>query len=141
VEEYFFRHLLIGKLSRYINIWICGVISIITFPLLHFIPAIVAMLFSPGTATDLTLVSVIPYVVMGSIFTLAYILTGRSLIYAWLIHAFNNVMALVMAYYVQPQLEQFLEDNGVEDVAGLISGVGPVLRAVTEVTVSLTLGR
>lgn len=141
VEEYFFRHLLIGKLSRYINIWICGVISIITFPLLHFIPALVAMLFSPGTATDLTLISVIPYVVMGSIFTLAYILTGRSLVYAWLIHAFNNVMALVMAYYVQPQLEQFLEDNGIEDAGALHAAAGALLRTLTEVTISLTLGR
>ncbi|GAA1140252.1 CPBP family intramembrane glutamic endopeptidase [Nesterenkonia lutea] len=147
VEEYFFRHLLIGKLSRFINIWICGVISVITFPLLHFIPALVTMLISPGMATDLTIVSVVPYLVMGSVFTLAYILTGRSLVYAWLLHAFNNVMALVMAYFVQPRLEQFLEDSGMdmEDMPGLVSNAlstsTALLRLVAEVTFTLTGGR
>lgn len=143
VEEYFFRHLLIGKLSRFINIWICGVISVITFPLLHFIPALVTMLVSPGAATDLTVISVVPYLVMGSIFTLAYILTGRSLVYAWLLHAFNNVMALVMAYFVQPRLEQFLEDSGMdlEDVQGLFAAARGLLRLGTEVTFALTIGR
>ncbi|WP_218221174.1 type II CAAX prenyl endopeptidase Rce1 family protein [Nesterenkonia sp. Act20] len=143
VEEYFFRHLLIGKLSRFINIWICGVISVITFPLLHFIPALVTMLVSPGVATDLTVISVVPYLVMGSIFTLAYILTGRSLVYAWLLHAFNNVMALVMAYFVQPQLEQFLEDSGMDldDVQGLLDVARGLLRLGTEVTFALTIGR
>ncbi|MCH8563569.1 CPBP family glutamic-type intramembrane protease [Nesterenkonia sp. LB17] len=141
VEEYFFRHLLIGKLSRYINIWICGAISVITFPLLHFIPALVAMLASPGAATDLTVVSVVPYVVMGSVFTVAYILTGRSLVYAWLLHAFNNVMALVMAYFVQPQLEQFLEDSGIDDLGGLVWHTGAVLRVLTETTLALAGGK
>ncbi|MGJ9406475.1 CPBP family intramembrane glutamic endopeptidase [Nesterenkonia aurantiaca] len=141
VEEYFFRHLLIGKLSRYINIWICGVISVITFPLLHFIPALVLMLADPSAPTDLTVISVVPYVVMGSVFTLAYILTGRSLIYAWLLHAFNNVMALVMAYFVQPQLEQFLEDSGIDDVGGLVAHTGAVLRVLTETTLALTGGK
>lgn len=138
VEEYFFRHLLIGKLSRYINIWICGVISVITFPLLHFIPALVAMLTDPGAATDLTVISVVPYLVMGSVFTVAYILTGRSLVYAWLLHAFNNVMALVMAYYVQPRLEQFLEDNGMDGVGGLVANTGAALRLLTDTTLALT---
>ncbi|GAA1164976.1 CPBP family glutamic-type intramembrane protease [Nesterenkonia sandarakina] len=141
VEEYFFRHLLIGKLSRYINIWICGVLSVITFPLLHFIPALVLMLADPSAPTDLTLISVVPYVVMGSVFTLAYILTGRSLVYAWLLHAFNNVMALVMAYFVQPRLEQFLEDNGMEGVGGLISHTTALLRLLTETTLTLTGGK
>lgn len=141
VEEYFFRHLMIGKLSRYINIWICGVLSVITFPLLHFIPALVMMLADPGAPTDLTLISVVPYVVMGSVFTLAYILTGRSLVYAWLLHAFNNVMALVMAYFVQPQLEQFLEDSGMEEMPGLLANTGAVLRVLTETALALTGGK
>lgn len=127
VEEYFFRHLMVGKLSRHINIWICGVISVITFPLLHFIPALI------GLSDDLSVVTVIPYVTMGIIFTVAYILTGRSLIYAWLLHAFNNFMSLVMMYFVAPRLERFLEDSGIdpggEPLSWIIDTAGAVLSA------------
>lgn len=104
VEEYFFRHLLIGKLSRHLNIWVCGAISVVTFPLLHFIPALI------GLAEDLTAVAVVPYVTMGALITVGYILSGRNLFYAWLIHAFNNFISLVMAYFVQPWAEGILED-------------------------------
>ena len=104
VEEYFFRHLLIGKLSRHINVWICGAISVVTFPLLHFIPALL------GASDDLTLVSVVPYVTMGLLITVGYIVAGRNLFYAWLIHAFNNFASLLVAYFVQPWAEGLLED-------------------------------
>lgn len=104
VEEYFFRHLLIGKLSRYLNVWICGAISVIAFPLLHFIPALI------GLADDLTLVAVVPYLTMGLLITVGYIITGRNLFYAWVLHAFNNVMSLLLAYFVQPWAEQYLEE-------------------------------
>ncbi|HIX00477.1 MAG TPA: CPBP family intramembrane metalloprotease [Candidatus Nesterenkonia stercoripullorum] len=131
VEEYFFRHLMVGKLSRHINIWICGVISVITFPLLHFIPALI------GLSDDLSVVTIIPYVTMGIIFTVAYILTGRSLIYAWLLHAFNNFMSLVMMYFVAPRLERFLEDSGIdpggEPLGWIIDTAGAFLSAGTGV--------
>lgn len=35
VEEYLFRHLLIGKLSQYVNIWICCAISVGVFASIH----------------------------------------------------------------------------------------------------------
>lgn len=104
VEEFFFRHLLVGKLSRHINVWICGAISVVTFPLLHFIPALL------GASDDLTLVSVVPYVTMGILITVGYIVAGRNLFYAWLIHAFNNFVSLLVAFFVQPWAEGVLED-------------------------------
>lgn len=118
VEEYFFRHLLIGKLSRHVNIWICAAISVVSFPLLHFLPALV------GAADDLTLVAVLPYLTMGLAFTLAYILTGRSLIYAWLLHAFNNTMSLLVTYYVMPWAEDM------EEQLEQLEQAGHILRVV-----------
>lgn len=116
VEEFFFRHLLIGKLSRYINVWICGLISVVTFPLLHFIPALM------GLTDDLTAVSVVPYVTMGLIITVGYIISGRNLFYAWLLHAFNNVMSLTMAYFLEPAAEDSLDQ---------LEQYGAVLRLLT----------
>lgn len=116
VEEFFFRHLLIGKLSRYINVWICGAISIVTFPLLHFIPALL------GLSEDLTLVAVVPYLTMGMLITVGYIVAGRNLFYAWLLHAFNNFMSLVMAYFVQPWAEDMLDQY--ENLEGGMALIG-----------------
>ena len=98
VEEYFFRHLLVGKLSNYINIWICGAISVVAFPLIHFIPALM------GMADDLSFVAIVPYLTMGIIITIGYVVTGRNLFYAWLLHAFNNVMSLLLSYFLVPWL-------------------------------------
>lgn len=119
VEEYFFRHLLIGKLSRYINVWICGAISVIAFPLLHFIPALI------GMADDLSLISVMPYLTMGIVITLGYILTGRNLFYAWLLHFFNNAMSLLLTYLVVPWAEDVL--GPLEGLAVLKLLIAPVL--------------
>ncbi|MGY5319622.1 CPBP family intramembrane glutamic endopeptidase [Neomicrococcus lactis] len=91
VEEYIFRHLLVGKLSRYINKWVCAVISIVLFAGMHFI----------GTGTFEWL-SAIPYVTLGTVITLAYILTGKSLAYSYVLHFFNNAVALIIAYTVLP---------------------------------------
>lgn len=103
VEEFFFRHLLIGKLSRHINIWVCGAISVLLFPMIHFIPALI------GISDDLSLVTFIPYVTMGAAFTLVYILAGRSLLYAWMLHAANNCMAVLLQYFLLPLLPDLEE--------------------------------
>lgn len=123
VEEYFFRHLLVGKLSRYINVWICGAISVAAFPLLHFIPALI------GLSDDLSLVTVVPYFTMGLLITVGYIVSGRNLFYAWLLHAFNNVMALIMAYLIQPWLEDIAGDF--EELEVGIRMLGTVARMLT----------
>lgn len=104
VEEYLFRHLLVGKLSRKINIWYCAVISIAAFSGIHIIPEILS-----GSLTTVLLVG-LPYVMTGVAITLAYIWAGRSLFYAWLVHAFNNLIAILVTYYVMPWLEEQYPD-------------------------------
>jgi len=37
VEEYIFRHLLIGKLSRRVNLWVCCALSVVLFAALHIV--------------------------------------------------------------------------------------------------------
>lgn len=103
VEEYFFRHLLVGKLSRHLNIWICAVISIVPFAFVH-----VAEELLSGDL-QLVLSTVLPYLTMSVVFTLVYILSGRSLMFAWLLHAFNNSMALVLQTFVLPHLPDEME--------------------------------
>ncbi|MET1156774.1 CPBP family glutamic-type intramembrane protease, partial [Arthrobacter sp.] len=37
VEEYIFRHLLVGKLSRRVNLWACCALSVVLFAALHIV--------------------------------------------------------------------------------------------------------
>lgn len=85
VEEYIFRHILIGKLGRWIPTWVTVPVSIIAFTMLHFIA-------DPNTS----IASVLPYMSMAIAFTAVYLLSKKSFAYAWLSHAFNNVMAVLM---------------------------------------------
>ncbi|MFB0833533.1 CPBP family intramembrane glutamic endopeptidase [Arthrobacter halodurans] len=95
VEEYIFRHLLIGKLSRWINVWVCVAISILLFAGIHFVGA---------GSFDVT--SLVPYLTLGTVISVAYVLSGKSLAYSYVLHLFNNGVALVLAYTVLPLLEQ-----------------------------------
>ena len=92
VEEYLFRHLMIGKLSRHLNVWVCVVISIFTFALLHFV----------ATGFNFNPVEVLPYLTLATVITLAYVFTGMSLAYAYILHVFNNLIALTVAYTLLP---------------------------------------
>ena len=85
VEEYIFRHILIGKLSRYISVWITVPISIMGFTLLHFMS-------DPNTS----FASMLPYLSMAIAFTAVYLISKKSFAYAWLSHAFNNVMSVIL---------------------------------------------
>lgn len=93
VEEYIFRHLLIGKLSRVLNVWVCAGISAALFAGLHFLGG--------GSVEP---VAVVPYLVVGMVISLAYVLTGRSLAYAYSLHVLNNLVALVVTYTLAPLL-------------------------------------
>jgi membrane protease YdiL (CAAX protease family) len=95
VEEYIFRHLLIGKLSRKLNVWVCVAISVVLFTSLHFIGA---------GSFDLT--SAIPYTTLGIMMSLAYVLTGKSLAYSYVLHVFNNAVALILSYTLLPLFQQ-----------------------------------
>lgn len=94
VEEYLFRHLLIGKLSRKLNIWVCALISTVVFAGIHFL--------NGGGIASVT--QILPYLMLGILMSLAYILSGKSLAYAYLLHFINNAMALLMLYLVYPLL-------------------------------------
>lgn len=109
VEEYIFRHLLIGKLSRHLNIWFCAVISVVPFAFLH----VSSELFAGDMQA--VLMTVVPYLTMSIVFTLAYIFSGRSLLFVWLLHAFNNCMAVTLQYWLAPLLEDLegIEPYGV----------------------------
>lgn len=91
VEEYIFRHLMIGKLSRKLNVWVCVAISIVLFAGMHFLGS---GSFEPLAA--------VPYLSLGAVISVAYVLTGRSLAYSYLIHVLNNLIALSVAYFLLP---------------------------------------
>ena len=92
VEEYLFRHLLIGKLSRKLNIWVCALISTVIFAGIHFANA--------GGISSV--VEVLPYLMLGVMMSLAYILSGKSLAYAYMMHVVNNAIALLVVYLLVP---------------------------------------
>ena len=96
VEEYLFRHLLVGKLSRWINVWVCAAVSVLAFSFLHFL----------GTGGDFRLVEVVPYLTLAVTITATYILMGRSFGYAVLLHMVNNGIAIGMLYLVAPLLPE-----------------------------------
>lgn len=95
VEEYIFRHLLIGKLSRRLNVWLCVAISVVLFTGLHFVGA---------GSFDVT--SAVPYTMLGIVMSVAYVLTGKSLAYSYVFHVFNNAVALSLSYTVLPLIQQ-----------------------------------
>ena len=93
VEEYFFRHLLIGKLSRKINVWVCLIISTVLFAGIHFVGAGVG-----------SWMEVVPYFMLGITMGLAYILSGKSMAYSYMLHVLNNTIALLVVYLIYPLL-------------------------------------
>ncbi|MGO1319483.1 MAG: lysostaphin resistance A-like protein [Galactobacter sp.] len=99
VEEYLFRHLLIGKLSgllgrrlprvaRILNPWVLMVVSAFLFCALHFI----------GSGEMPTFITGTPYLLMGVSFGVGYLLSGKSIGFAYSMHAFSNLMALIVGY-------------------------------------------
>lgn len=93
VEEYLFRHLLIGKLSRYVNIWICCVISVVVFASIHVIGR-----------EGLVLSALAPYLGMALVLVAVYVWTGKNLMFSYFVHAAKNLMAVVLIYAIPPEL-------------------------------------
>jgi membrane protease YdiL (CAAX protease family) len=92
VEEYIFRHLMIGKLSRYVNVWVCVGISMVLFAMIHFI----------STGFQFNPVEVVPYLTLAAAICVTYVLTGKSLAYVVILHVFNNLVSIVVAYTLLP---------------------------------------
>ncbi|MFJ4172031.1 lysostaphin resistance A-like protein [Paenarthrobacter sp. NPDC089714] len=93
VEEYLFRHLLIGKLSQYVNIWICCVVSTVVFASIHTIGR-----------EGLELSALAPYLGMAVVLVGVYVWTGKNLMFSYLVHAAKNLLAVVLIYAVPAEL-------------------------------------
>ncbi|HET8878781.1 MAG TPA: CPBP family intramembrane glutamic endopeptidase [Arthrobacter sp.] len=93
VEEYIFRHLLIGKLSRRINVWICCALSVVLFAALHIVGQ-----------EALTLPVLMPYVAMGATLVFVYVWTGRNLMFSYFVHASKNLLAVIFIYAIPPEV-------------------------------------
>lgn len=88
VEEYIFRHILIGKLSRRKRIeWLMVPITALLFASIHFL-----------SGGDLSLQTIVPYLSQGLVMGSFYVLMRKSFFMVYLLHAFNNFVALSLLY-------------------------------------------
>lgn len=92
VEEYLFRHLMIGKLSRHVNIWICCGLSVLVFAAIHVVGW-----------EGLVLSALIPYLCMGAVLVAAYVWTGKNVMFSYFVHAAKNLLAVVLIYAIPPE--------------------------------------
>ncbi len=91
VEEYLFRHLLIGKLSQYVNIWICCAVSVGVFASIHVVGR-----------EGLALSALAPYLGMALVLVAVYVWTGKNLMFSYFVHAAKNLLAVVLIYAIPP---------------------------------------
>ena len=89
VEEIFYRHILIGKLSPYAPTWLLGSISAFLFAYMHC-----------HEWQDMTM-----YLPVGIILTLVYVKSGKNIAYAWMYHALNNSIMTALVF-LAPTLPQ-----------------------------------
>ena len=80
VEEIIFRHILVNKFSSYVGTAIASIISILIFTVLHSQNLSDFAIYLPGSV----------------IFTVAYLISKRSLAYIIAIHVLNNVLSLIL---------------------------------------------
>jgi membrane protease YdiL (CAAX protease family) len=93
VEEYIFRHLLIGKLGRRVNIWLCCTLSVVLFAALHIVGQ-----------EDLTLPVLMPYLAMGAVLVFVYVWTGMNVMFSYFVHASKNLLAVIFIYAIPPDV-------------------------------------
>jgi membrane protease YdiL (CAAX protease family) len=102
VEEYIFRHLLIGKLSRRVNLWVCCAMSVILFATLHIVGQ-----------EQMTLQVLMPYLAMGAVLVFVYVWTGKNVMFSYFVHASKNLLAVIFIYAIPPEvLEQLQQVQG-----------------------------
>ena len=98
VEEYIFRHLLIGKLSRRVNIWVCCALSVVLFAAMHIVGQ-----------EAITLTALLPYLAMGATLVFVYVWTGKNLMFSYFVHAAKNLLAVVFIYAIPPEVFEQLQ--------------------------------
>ena len=82
IEEMFYRHILIGKLSTYAPTWLVASISAALFAYMH-----------SHQWQDF-----FSYLPLSIAVTLAYVKSGKNVAYSWLFHALNNTIMLVVMF-------------------------------------------
>ncbi|MGG1329675.1 type II CAAX endopeptidase family protein [Bacillus tropicus] len=80
VEEIVFRHILVNKFSGYVGTAIASIVSILLFTVLHSQNLSDFAIYLPGSV----------------IYTVAYLISKRSLAYIIAIHVLNNVLSLIL---------------------------------------------
>ncbi len=95
VEEYIFRHLLIGKLSRRWNIWVCSLLSVILFSGIHVL-----------SEAEFSLAVLAPYLAMAAVLVGVYVWAGNNFMLSYFVHAAKNLLAVVLTYAVPAELLQ-----------------------------------
>lgn len=93
VEEYIFRHLLIGKLSRRLNIWLCCALSVLLFAAIHVVGR-------EGLVLDVLM----PYLAMGAVLVAVYVWTGKNVMFSYFVHGAKNLLAVIFMYAIPPEL-------------------------------------
>ena len=89
VEEIFYRHILIGKLSAYAPTWIVASISAALFAYMH-----------SHQWQDF-----FSYLPLSIILTLVYVKSGKNVAYSWLFHALNNTIMVILMFAMQGALQ------------------------------------
>lgn len=86
VEELLYRHVIIHELSKKIGNIPATLLSIILFAGIHIMYAT-------------SIYEALPYVMMGTVFSVVYLMSGKNLAVAILLHAFNNAIGFILMFF------------------------------------------
>lgn len=89
VEEIFYRHILIGKLSAYAPTWLVASFSAALFAYMHC-----------HQWQDF-----FTYLPLSIVLTLVYVMSGKNVAYSWLFHALNNSIMVGLMFAMQGVLQ------------------------------------
>ena len=89
VEEIFYRHILIGRLSAYAPTWLVASISAALFAYMH-----------SHQWQDF-----FSYLPLSIVLTLVYVKSGKNVAYSWLFHALNNTIMVALMFTMQGALQ------------------------------------
>ena len=89
IEEIFYRHILIGKLSAYAPAWIVASISAALFA------------YMPSHQWQ----DFFSYLPLSIVLTLVYVKSGKNVAYSWLFHALNNTIMAILMFAMQGALQ------------------------------------
>ncbi|CAH0326446.1 hypothetical protein SRABI128_05342 [Microbacterium sp. Bi128] len=94
--------MLIGKLSRRVNLWVCCIMSVVLFAALHIVGQ-----------EQMTLQVLMPYLAMGAVLVFVYVWTGKNVMFSYFVHASKNLLAVIFIYAIPPEvLEQLQQVQG-----------------------------